>query len=249
MKLLGIFITIKGKEEALACIDAHISKYKSKHAINDRQGVAICKEYCHDAILLINECFAAEMWGPQKCVKRLMEFQKNDNINNVNSILLNVIDLLMELRRIVENSVLIEDLPSCKELTKLSFEDAVSAVKDLTKCKFLKNIASFALLVKNGCNSVKISNVEEFYMGEIAQLQREICELGREMSPVEIFLMKKYKAELAYCHQARVKTNIGIAKEVIGMIKDAEEAIRDYEESYKPQDKYVANNNVLFNLG
>ena len=42
---------------------------------------------------------------------------------------------------------------------------------------------------------------------------REICELGREMSPVEIFLMKKYKAELAYCHQARVKTNIGIAKE------------------------------------
>lgn len=249
MKLLGIFITIKGKEEALACIDAHISKYKSKHAINDRQGVAICKEYCHDAILLINECFAAEMWGPQKCVKRLMEFQKNDNINNVNSILLNVIDLLMELRRIVENSVLIEDLPSCKELTKLSFEDAVSAVKDLTKCKFLKNIASFGLLIKDGYDSVKISNVEDYYMAEMKQLQLELSELGREMSPVEFFLMKKYKAELAYCHQARIKTNIGIAKEVIGLIKDAEEAIRDYEESYKPQDKHVANNNVLFNLG
>ena len=243
MKLLGIFITVKGKEEALHCIDAHIYKYKNKHAVNDRQGVAICKEYCHDAISLINECFAAEMWGPQKCVKRLMEFQKNDNINNVNSILLNVIDLLMELRRIVENSVLIEDLPSCKELTGLSFEDAVSAAKDLTKCKLLKNIASFALLVKNGCNSVKISNVEEFYMGEIAQLQKELDELGREMSPVEIFLMKKYKAELAYCHQARIKTNIGIAKEVIGLIKDAEEAIRDYEDCYERQNRFIVNNN------
>lgn len=243
MKLLGIFITVKGKEEALHCIDAHIYKYKNKHAVNDRQGVAICKEYCHDAISLINECFAAEMWGPQKCVKRLMEFQKNDNINNVNSILLNVIDLLMELRRIVENSVLIEDLPSCKELTGLSFEDAVSAAKDLTKCKLLKNIASFALLVKNGCNSVKISNVEEFYMGEIVQLQKELDELGREMSPVEIFLMKKYKAELAYCHQARIKTNIGIAKEVIGLIKDAEEAIRDYEDCYERQNRFIVNNN------
>ena len=154
-----------------------------------------------------------------------------------------MIDLLMELRRIVENSVLIEDLPSCKELTGLSFEDAVSAAKDLTKCKLLKNIASFALLVKNGCNSVKISNVEEFYMGEIVQLQKELDELGREMSPVEIFLMKKYKAELAYCHQARIKTNIGIAKEVIGLIKDAEEAIRDYEDCYERQNRFIVNNN------
>lgn len=243
MKLPGIFITVKGKEEVLACIDAYIYKYKNKHAVNDRQGVAICKEYCYDAISLINECFAAEMWGPQKCIKRLNEYQKNDDVHNVDSILLNVFYLLLELRHVVENSVHIEDLPSCKELTGLSFEDAVSAAKDLTKCKLLKNIASFALLVKNGCNSVKILNVEEFYMGEIAQLQREICELGREMSPVEVFLMKKYKAELAYCHQARVKTNIGIAKEVIGMIKDAEEAIREYEECYEPQNKLIVNNN------
>ena len=109
----------------------------------------------------------------------------------------------------------------------MSFEDAVSAVKDLTKCKFLKNIASFGLLIKDGYDSVKISNVEDYYMAEMKQLQLELSELGREMSPVEIFLMKKYKAELAYCHQARIKTNIGIVKEVIGLIKDAEEAIRD----------------------
>ena len=181
------------------------------------------------------------MWGPQKCIKRLNEYQKNDDVHNVDSILLNVLYLLLELRHVVENSVHIEDLPSCKELTGLSFEDAVSAAKDLTKCKLLKNIASFALLVKNGCN--KISNVEEFYMGEIAQLQKELDELGREMSPVEIFLMKKYKAELAYCHQARIKTNMGIAKEVIGLIKDAEEAIRDYEDCYERQNRFIVNNN------
>lgn len=45
MKLLGIFITVNGRDVALASFDSLIRKYSNKHAVNDHQGVCICKEY------------------------------------------------------------------------------------------------------------------------------------------------------------------------------------------------------------
>lgn len=229
MKLLGLFITINGKDAALRSFDSLICKYSNKHPINDRQGVCICKEYCHDAISLINECFAAEMWGPQRCIKRLKEYQGNDDIYKVQVIMFDVCRIVAELRSIIETSIPIKDLPSCKKLTELTVSDAISASKDLVKSNILKNAINIALLVKDGCDCVKISDVEDFYKAELKQLQSEVRELGREMSPVETFLMTKYKAELAYCYEATVKTGLSIAKEVLDLIGDVKKAISDYE--------------------
>ena len=49
------------------------------------------------------------------------------------------------------------------------------------------------------------------------------------MCDIEVFLMAKYQAELGYCHQARVKTGIGIVNEIVGIIKNADEVIGKYE--------------------
>ena len=242
MKLLGIFITVNGRDVALASFDSLIRKYSNKHAVNDHQGVCICKEYCHDAISLINECFAAEMWGPQRCIKRLKEYQGNDDIYKVQVIMLDVCRIVTELRSIIETSIPIKDLPSCKQLTELTVSDAISASKDLVKSNILKNAITIALLVKDGCDCVKISDIEGFYKAELKQLQSEVRELGREMSPVEVFLMKKYKAELAYCYEAAVKTGLSIAKEVLDLIGDVKKAISDYEDGYKYDSGLVVNN-------
>lgn len=242
MKLLGLFITINGKDAALRSFDSLICKYSNKHPINDRQGVCICKEYCHDAISLINECFAAEMWGPQRCIKRLKEYQGNDDIYKVQVIMFDVCRIVAELRSIIETSIPIKDLPSCKKLTELTVSDAISASKDLVKSNILKNAINIALLVKDGCDCVKISDVEDFYKAELKQLQSEVRELGREMSPVETFLMTKYKAELAYCYEATVKTGLSIAKEVLDLIGDVKKAISDYEGGYKQENVLVVNN-------
>ncbi len=242
MKLIGLFITINGKDAALRSFDSLICKYSNKHPINDRQGVCICKEYCHDAISLINECFAAEMWGPQRCIKRLKEYQGNDDIYKVQVIMFDVCRIVAELRSIIETSIPIKDLPSCKKLTELTVSDAISASKDLVKSNILKNAINIALLVKDGCDCVKISDVEDFYKAELKQLQSEVRELGREMSPVETFLMTKYKAELAYCYEATVKTGLSIAKEVLDLIGDVKKAISDYEGGYKQENVLVVNN-------
>ena len=55
------------------------------------------------------------------------------------------------------------------------------------------------------------------------------------MCDIEVFLMAKYKAELGYCHQARVKTGIGIVKEIVGIIRNADESISKYEEMVAPK--------------
>lgn len=242
MKILGLFITINDKDAALRSFDSLICKYRNKHPINDRQGVCICKEYCHDAISLTNECFAAEMWGPQRCIKRLKEYQGNDDIYKVQVIMFDVCRIVAELRSIIETSIPIKDLPSCKKLTELTVSDAISASKDLVKSNIFKNAINIALLVKDGCDSVKISDVEDFYKAELKQLQSEVRELGREMSPVETFLMTKYKAELAYCYEANVKTGLSIAKEVLDLIGDVKKAINDYEGDYKQENVLVVNN-------
>lgn len=46
---------------------------------------------------------------------------------------------------------------------------------------------------------------------------------------METYLLKKFKAELGYCSEAREKAGLGIAKEIIGLIGSAADAINDYE--------------------
>ena len=48
---------------------------------------------------------------------------------------------------------------------------------------------------------------------------------------MEKFLLNKFKAELGYCQKARIKTGLGVVKEIIGIIGNIDDAIEKYEES------------------
>ena len=229
MELPGIFVTIKPKEEALAIIDGFTHKYGDKQSFNARQDVALFKAYCYDAAKVITECFASEMWGPQRCVRRLEHFRSNDDVEMLKSMLLEAVGMLLGLRNIIVEATPIKDLPSCKRLTELSTGDAISAINDLGKNSIVKTVVCAGLLGKNIADRIEISDVEKFYMLQIEELNRELADEKREMCDIEVFLMAKYQAELGYCHQARVKTGIGIVNEIVGIIKNADEVIGKYE--------------------
>ena len=53
--------------------------------------------------------------------------------------------------------------------------------------------------------------------------------------------MTKYKAELAYCYEAALKTGLSLSKEVIDLIGDVKKAISDYEDGYKHDSGLVVN--------
>ena len=235
MELLGIFVTIRPKVEALAIIDGFTHKYNKKHSFNARQDVALFKAYCYDAAKVITECFASEMCGPQRCIRRLEYFRSNDDVAMLKPMSLEAVGMLLGLRNIIAESIPIKDLPSCKRLTELSTGDAISAINDLGKNSIVKAVVCAGLLGKNIADSIEISDVENFYMHQIEELRQELSDEKREMCDIEVFLMAKYKAELGYCHQARVKTGIGIVKEIVGIIGNADEAIRKYEETVAPK--------------
>ena len=235
MELLGIFVTVKPKVEALAIIDGFTHKYDNKHSCNARQGVELFKAYCHDAAKVITECFASEMWGPQRCVRRLEYFRSNDDVALLKPMSLEAGGMLLGLRNIIAESIPIKDLPSCKRLTELSTGDAISAINDLGKNSIVKTVVCAGLLGKNISDSIEISDVEKYYLRQIEELKRELAEEKREMCDIEVFLMAKYQAELGHCHQARVKTGIGIVKEIVGIIRNADEAISKYEEMVAPK--------------
>ena len=51
----------------------------------------------------------------------------------------------------------------------------------------------------------------------------------REPNDMEEFLLTKYRAEICYCHNARLKTGIGIVKELSSITQNITEHIQKYE--------------------
>lgn len=65
----------------------------------------------------------------------------------------------------------------------------------------------------------------------IKELETELQEVNRPPIEMEKYLLNKFKAELGYCQKARIKTGLGVVKEIIGIIGNIDAAIEKYEES------------------
>lgn len=228
-KVRGIFIITKNKDEALEAFDKLINEFKNKHAYNEKQGVSICKAYCNECRKTIKECFSYEMWGPKQCLNKLEYHYINDDPYKTSSILFDVFAMVSNLRSIISTSVPIKDLPSCKNLCELSTSDAISAINDLGGNGIIKVVVCAGLLGKNISDNIEISEIENFYKRNIDELEYELKLEKREPNDMEEFLLTKYRAEICYCHNARLKTGIGIVKELSSITQNITEHIQKYE--------------------
>lgn len=232
MTIKGIFIIVKKKESALEIFNGLKSKYGFIHSgYSQSQQLSLLKAYCHDVINAITECFEARMYGPCACIKKITHIKANDDLYRVSSNAMSVANIVIDLYNIIDGSIPLKDFPSCKQLSNLSVDDAVSAVNDLTRNHIVKASVCAVLLGKKVSDIIKISDIEDFYLNQINEMTSELRELGREPVPMESYLLKKFRAELGYCAQARLKVGLGIAKEVIGLIGSVAGAINDYESS------------------
>ena len=230
MVLDGIFIIVKDKETALEIFNGLKSKYGFLHGgYSQTQELKLLKAYCHDVVGAIDECFESQMYGPSACIKKITCIQHSDDLYRISSNTMCVANMVIDLYNIIDSSVPLKDFPSCRKLAELSVDDAVSVVNDLTRNNIVKASVCVALLGKKVSDIVKVSDVEQFYISRINELTFELRELGREPIPMEKYLLKKFKAELGYCSQARVKAGLGMVKEVIGLIGSVADAINDYE--------------------
>lgn len=227
--LRGIFVITKDKEEALGVFDNLAKEIQNRHACTDKQSVSICKSYCSECKKAINECFSYDMWGPKQCLKKLEQHYINDDPYKTSSILFDVFAMVSNLRSIISTSVPIKDLPSCKNLCELSTSDAISAINDLGGNGIIKVVVCAGLLGKNISDNIEISEIENFYKRNIDELEYELKLEKREPNDMEEFLLTKYRAEICYCHNARLKTGIGIVKELSSITQNITEHIQKYE--------------------
>lgn len=138
--------------------------------------------------------------------------------------------MLLKLRGITINSIAFKDLPSCKELTKLSPEDIVSSANDLTKNTIVKATTSAVFLGKTIRDAINIMDVRNFYKSNLEELEKELLENNGDVSPIEQFLISKFKAELGYCHIAMFKAGIGGLKEIKTLAEIAHTDIKNHED-------------------
>ena len=225
----GIFVITKDKEEALGVFDNLAKEFQNRHASTDKQSVSICKAYCSECKKAIKECFSYEMWGPKQCLNKLEHHYINDDPYKTSSILFDVFAMVSNLRSIISTSVPIKDLPSCKNLCELSTSDAISAINDLGGNGIIKVVVCAGLLGKNISDNIEISEIENFYKRNIDELEYELKLEKREPNDMEEFLLTKYRAEICYCHNARLKTGIGIVKELSSITQNITEHIQKYE--------------------
>ena len=229
MELRGIFV-INDKENAIAQIEHLCKKYSSKNAANNVQFVAQFKAYCRETIDMLETCFATEMQGAARCKRFIEAFLHTDDINIMQAATIQIFGMLMQLRNIAQNAIRIKDMPSCKKLTELSTKDAIAAATDLTKSDIVKGIAKSWILGTKIKDAIEISDIRRYYNDQIEELQKELHEEQREISPIEQFLMDKFNAEIGYCDIASIKTGIGAAKEVVGLLDIARENINKFEQ-------------------
>ena len=232
MQIPGIFIIVKDKESSLEQFNKLKERYGNLHGgYNLHQEVSLCKAYCHDLQSAIRECFESEMYGPQNCLKKLALYQKNDDPSKVSAISLYAADIASGLYTIILNSVPIKDFPSCKKLSELTAEDALSVINDLGKYNIVKATVGSVLLGKKINDMIQLSDIESFYEDQIKELETELKQVGRPPIEMEEYLLNKFKAELGYCQRARIKTGFGIVKEIVSIIGNIDEAINKYEKS------------------
>ena len=225
----GIFVIVKDKDTVVAQIDNLCEKYSQKKVGSDKQQRAILRNYCHDVISLLNDCFETSLLGAKRCISKVSDFYKSD-YTNIDATFLIIYDMLLNLRGITVNSIAFKDLPSCKDLTKLSPEDIVSRANDLTKNDIVKVTTCIILLGKTVCDAINIMDIRNFYKQNLEELEKEIVEKNGDVSFMEKFLISKFKAELGYCHIAMFKAGIGGLKEIKTLADMAHKDIKEHKD-------------------
>ena len=229
MEVKGIFVTKIDKADAKLCFDEIAKKYGNRTALiggNSMQKSAMMKSYCHDLTEMIDRVFFGEMYGASRCKRRINKLS-NKPIDDMylQSSISEILGIIIDLNNIIKNSTPINELPSCKSLTEMNVEDAISASKDLVKNSVIKVIIGTLLTFVNANKVVGIIEVRNYYKDLKEELEFELKEEQRGATEIEQFLMDKYEAEIGYCNLAGLKVGLSGFNEIVNLADNAKKAI------------------------
>ena len=227
-KLDEIYVAVKEIDYIETQINALCVKYNHYRGVSTGQQKAWLRNYCHDTILLFDDCFETSMLGMRRCKARVTAYQNIDNVG-IDSATIDIFNMLCELKLMVRTMIPIKDLPSCKKLAELTAEDIVSKAKNLVKNDIVKAGVGALLLGLKIDDVVTIEDVRSYYNDRLAQLNSEILTKGETPSPIEQYLLDKFNAEIGYCNLALFKAGIGVVDEIKGLVEIGKKHIEKFE--------------------
>lgn len=236
-----IFIIIKDKVHVLNQIEGLCSKYHTKTAINEQQRKLHFKSYCHDTLTVINDCFETSLLGAKRIINKINEYNKKDNVN-IQAASLDIFNILINFKCLVESSVPIQDLPSCRRLIELSPKDAVFKANEFVRNNGFRAGVHILSLESNVTDTQYIEAVTTFYSEYLNELKDEINIKGFAPNHTEQFLLDKFNIELEYCRLALLKAGNNIAKDIKGLADLAKENIE------KREQRLIALNKTLLSI-
>ncbi len=214
--LKGLFLIKNEKNSSIEIFNALSQEFNSRYYGNDKLGVLNCKYYCNGVIKAINKCFITDTHSAKSCLNKLISYKRNDTPLNVSYIIKDVNDMVFDLKIIICTSIPINELPSCKELLKISGGNLLSAANDLVKNNIVNISVSSILLGKKLGESVKVKDIKEFYSNLLSKIKFEIGgELNNAKDDTTIFFINKCREEVEYCDKVMQKMRIDILKECI----------------------------------
>lgn len=229
MEVKGIFVTRVNKAEARECFNEIKTKYGNRTTLQngtDQQKAFFIKAYCRDLTTTIDKVFHGEMYGAMRCKRRIKELSsKSVDTLHLTSTFSEILGIIIDLSNIIEDSVPISDLPSCKSLIDMTVDDAISASKDLVSSNIVKVVIGVLLTFVDAGKIVGVIEVRNYYKDQKKELESELQEERREAIGIEQFLMDKYDAEIGYCNLAGLKVGLSGFKEVLDLKDNAQKAI------------------------
>ena len=79
-KLEEIYVAVKETDYIETKINALCEKYNHYRGVSIGQQKAWLRNYCHDTILLFDDCFETSMLGMRRCKARVAAYQNKDDV-------------------------------------------------------------------------------------------------------------------------------------------------------------------------
>lgn len=230
-KMNEIFVAVKDTDYIETQLSALCKKYNSRYGADYLQQRALFRSYCHDTIRVFEECFETSLLSMKRRLGIMKGYQTRDDVE-IGRATYEIVDMLVDLKMVVGKMVPIKDLPSCKELIKLSPEVIASKAKDLVKNDIIKAGVSALIFGSKIGEIIHIDDIRRYYKAHITQLEEEIRIKDEGVSPVEQFLMDKFNAEIGYCDIALYKAGLGIVEELKTLADIGGKHIEKYENEW-----------------
>lgn len=230
----GILISCRDVQYVGKRIDEIRTWEKSHHAANMKEEIKLTKAYCRKIIAMLDDCFVDGVWAVEKTKRRLI--YHIDNIDNVNEVLVGVIQadaasVMAEIQSMLPNAVTFADLPSCRPLLELTKDMLVAGLKQLSDNKKFQTFMDVVEVGSGIAEEVRLGKLFKFYNHYVEELEHAMDEKQGELTEPEQWLLKKSRAERAYCHQLMLKHDYTIAKDIAEIMQNinTDDDIRQYE--------------------